>query len=60
LKKKVVDISHNMSLLMAALERNLGPFREAGGYDSNIGSEGKPGGNENPENKTTKELEKEQ
>jgi predicted neutral ceramidase superfamily lipid hydrolase len=31
IEEKVVDISHNMSLLMVVITNNFGPFREVGG-----------------------------
>jgi hypothetical protein len=34
LEEKVVDISHNMALLMAALEKKFRPSREVGGSNS--------------------------
>jgi hypothetical protein len=49
LEEKVVDISHNMSLLMVALASKLRPFREVGGSNSEIRSDGKLGDNEDPE-----------
>jgi hypothetical protein len=41
LEEKVIDISCNMTLLMVALANNLRPFREVGGSNSEIRSEGK-------------------
>jgi hypothetical protein len=43
LEEKVTDISHNMSLLMVALASKLRPFREVGGSNSEIRSDGKSG-----------------
>jgi hypothetical protein len=37
LEEKFVDIFHNMSLLMEALENNFGLFGEVGGSKSEIG-----------------------
>jgi hypothetical protein len=34
MEEQVVDISHNMSLLMATLERNVRPYGEVGGSNS--------------------------
>jgi hypothetical protein len=41
LEAQVVNISHNMNLLMAALARNLEPFGDDGGSNSEIISKGK-------------------
>jgi hypothetical protein len=60
LEEKVIDISRNMSLLMVALARKLGPFREVGGSNSEIGSDEKSRDNEDPEKESWKEPEKEQ
>jgi hypothetical protein len=54
LEEKVVDISHNMSLFMVALEINLKPFKEVGGSKSKIGSDGKLGDNEDPKKESQK------
>jgi hypothetical protein len=59
LEEKVIDISHNMSLLMVALASNLRPFREVGGSNSEIRSDGKSGDNEDLEKESWKEPEKE-
>jgi hypothetical protein len=59
LEEKVTDISHNMSLLMVALARNLRPFREVGGSNSEIRSDGKLGDNEDPKKESWKEPKKE-
>jgi hypothetical protein len=59
LEEKVTDISHNMSLLMVALASNLRPFREVGGSNSEIISEGKLRDNEDPEKESRKEPKKE-
>jgi hypothetical protein len=59
LEEKVANISCNMSLLMAALVRNLGLFKEVGGLNSKIRSDGKSRDNKDPENESWKELEKE-
>jgi hypothetical protein len=48
MEEQVVDISCNMSLLMAALASKLIPFREVGGLNSEIGSNGKLRDNEDP------------
>jgi hypothetical protein len=49
LEEQVTNISHNMALLMAALASKLESFGEAGGSKSKIRTEGKPGGNDDPE-----------
>jgi hypothetical protein len=59
LKEQVIDISCNMALLMADLERNIGPFGEARGSNLEIRSEEKPGENEDPEKELRKECKKE-
>jgi hypothetical protein len=41
LEAQVVDISHNMNLLMVALARKLRPFGDDGGSNSENRSEGK-------------------
>jgi len=41
LEIQVVDISRNMSILMAALESKFGPFGYYGGSNSEVGSEDK-------------------
>jgi hypothetical protein len=46
LEVKVTHISHNMNLLIVDLEINLRPFRDYGGSNSEIGSEGKSGDRE--------------
>jgi hypothetical protein len=43
---QVSDISRNMNLLMEAVERNLMPFGDDGGSNSEIGSEGNLGDRE--------------
>jgi hypothetical protein len=59
LEDKFDDISHNMSLLMATLVRNLEPFREVRGSNSKIGSDGKLGDNKDPKKESQKEPKKE-
>jgi hypothetical protein len=59
LEEKVVDISCNMSLLMVALASKFRPFREVGGLNSEIRSDGKLGDNEDPEKESWKEPKKE-
>jgi hypothetical protein len=46
IEEKFIDISCNMVVLMATLATNLRKFREVGGSNSDIGSEGKPRENE--------------
>ena len=41
LEIQFVDISHNMSILMATLERESRRFSEFGGSNLDVGSEGK-------------------
>jgi hypothetical protein len=48
LEDKVVDISHNISLLTVVLASNIGSFSEVGGSNSEIISKGKSGENEDP------------
>jgi len=48
-----------MSLLMAALVRNLEPFGEVGGSNSHIGLDGKLGDNKDPTKESQKEPKKE-
>jgi len=36
LEAQVTDISCNMNLLMVAIARNIGPFKDDGGSNSNI------------------------
>jgi hypothetical protein len=48
LEEKFVDTSHNMSFLMVALTRELGPFREVRGSNLEIGLDKKLGVNEDP------------
>jgi hypothetical protein len=60
LEEQVIDISHNMALLMVALENKFGPFGEVGGSNSEVGLDEKLGDNEDPEKESKKELEKEQ
>ena len=45
---QVIDISHNMSILMAALESKFGPVNDFGISNSYIGSKGKLEDKENP------------
>jgi hypothetical protein len=49
-----------MSLLMVALASKLRPFREVGGSNSEIRSDGKLGDNKDPEKESRKEPKKEQ
>jgi hypothetical protein len=60
LEEQVIDISHNMALLMVALENKFRPFGEVGGSNSEVGSNEKLGDSEDPENELKKEHEKEQ
>jgi hypothetical protein len=60
LEEKVVDISCNMSLLIVALKRKIRPFKEVGGSNYEIISEGKSRDNEDPKNESRKEIEKDQ
>jgi hypothetical protein len=60
LEDQVVDISHNMSLLIMALANKFGLFREVGGLNLEIGSDEKWGDNEDPEKESQKEPKKEQ
>jgi hypothetical protein len=41
LEAHVFNITHNMNLLVVALERNLGPFRDDGGSNAENKSEEK-------------------
>jgi len=59
MEDKVVDISHNMSLLMEVLERKVMLFGKFGGLNAEIKWDGKLGDNEDPKNKSQKEPEKE-
>jgi hypothetical protein len=59
MEAQVTDISHNMAILMAALENKFGPFREFGSSNSKVGSDEKYGDNEDPKKELKKELEKE-
>jgi hypothetical protein len=59
MEEKVIDISHNMSLLMEALSINIGPFEEDGGSNSYIRSKWKLGENEELEKDLRKEPKKE-
>jgi hypothetical protein len=58
LSEKFSNIYYNMSLLMASLARNLIPFRELGGSNSEIISEGKLRDNEDLENESWKKPKK--
>jgi hypothetical protein len=60
LEEKVVNMSGNMFLLMAALASKLGPFEEVGGLNSEIRLDGILGDYKDSENESQKELEKEQ
>jgi hypothetical protein len=60
LEEQVTNISHNMSLLMVALESKLGLLREFGDSNSEIILDGKPRDNEDPKKESWKEHEKEQ
>ena len=55
LEIEVVDISHKMSIAMATLEREFGPFGDFGGSNSNFGLEGKIEDKSDPEKEPTKE-----
>jgi hypothetical protein len=59
LEEKVNDISHNMSLLMVDLARNIGPFGEVRGSNSKIRSNRKSRDNEDLKNEPWKGLRKE-
>ena len=59
LEEQVTGISRNTSL-MAALARKLIPFREVGGSNLEIRSDGKLGDNEDLEKELWNELDKEQ
>jgi len=59
-EEKVVDIYHNMSLLMEALASKLGLFEEFGGSNSKIASDKKLGDSEDPEKESWKEPKEEQ
>jgi hypothetical protein len=49
LEEKFTNISCNIFLLVAILSRNLRLFREVGGLNSDIGSDGKLGDNKDRE-----------
>ena len=58
LEEQVVEISHNMSLIMVALANKLGRTREVGVSNSEIRLEGKLGENEDVEKESRKEPRK--
>jgi hypothetical protein len=58
LEMQVVEINHNMNLLIEALEINIEPFGDDGGSKSKIKLEDKYGDNEYPKNESWKEPEK--
>ena len=59
LKSHVIDINHNMNLLMVALPSKLGIFGDDGGSNSDIISEGKSGDQEDLGKESQKEPKKE-
>jgi hypothetical protein len=56
LEEKVVDISHNMALIMASLENNFIPFEEVGFSRLEVRSEEKPIDSENLEKEMKKRV----
>jgi hypothetical protein len=60
LEEHVVDISHNMSLLMVALASMPPPLKEVGGSKSKFGSDEKLGDNEDLEKHPKKDPKKEE
>jgi hypothetical protein len=59
LEEKVTNIYRNVSLFMEDIARNLRPFKEFEGSNSEIQSDGKPGDNEDLEKELRKEPNKE-
>jgi hypothetical protein len=59
MEDKIVDISHNMPPLMASLENKLRSSGEVGGYNLEVGLEGKLRENDDLENDSRKYPEKE-
>jgi hypothetical protein len=49
LEEQVIDISHNMYLLMESLANNFGPFGEVGGSNIEVGMDEKSRDNEDLE-----------
>jgi hypothetical protein len=60
LEVQVVEISHNMNLLITALARKFRTFEDDGRFNSDIRSEGKLKDREDSEKELWKESEKEQ
>jgi hypothetical protein len=60
LEEQVVDVSHNMTLLVVALENKFGLLGDVGGFNSEVGLDKKSRDNEDPKKELKKELEKEQ
>jgi hypothetical protein len=58
LEAQAINISHNMNLLMAALANKLRLFRDDGGSNIEIKSEGKSGDQEDSRKESWKESEK--
>jgi hypothetical protein len=59
LEDKKSYASYNMALLMEALEKRFGPFREVGGSKSKVRFVEKSGDSEDQKNESRKENEKE-
>ena len=48
MEEQIIDISHNMTILMKILQRKFGAFEKFGSSKSEVGSNGKYGDKEDP------------